>query len=124
MFYEHYDTDAQQMRSLKYEAAMTRLHTAYPKDNEASVFYALSLLEAVDLTDKTYARQLKAAALRYAALSEKLDGMAVRADRIFKKIEAGDGTVGAMIQDKQVYDDMRSLLADLKKHPWKMLWKE
>jgi hypothetical protein len=27
------------------------------------VLYALSLLEAVDLTDKTYARQLKAAAL-------------------------------------------------------------
>ena len=63
LFYEHYDTDAQQMRSLKYEAAMTRLHASYPKDNEASVFYALSLLEAVDLTDKTYARQLKAAAL-------------------------------------------------------------
>lgn len=69
-------------------------------------------------------RQLRAAALKYAALSDKLDGMAVRADRIFKKIEAGEGTAGAMIQDKQVYDDLKALLADLRKHPWKMLWKE
>ena len=35
----------------------------YPDDTEAAIFYALSLLEAVDLTDKTYAKQLKAAAL-------------------------------------------------------------
>ncbi|MBL8950812.1 MAG: MCE family protein [Myxococcaceae bacterium] len=69
-------------------------------------------------------RQLRAAMLKYAALSEKLDGMASRADRIFKKIEAGEGTAGAMIQDKQVYDDLKALLADLRKHPWKMLWKD
>jgi phospholipid/cholesterol/gamma-HCH transport system substrate-binding protein len=70
------------------------------------------------------AKQIRAAALKFAALSEKLDGMAARADRIFKKLEAGEGTMGAMIQDKQVYDDLKTLLADLKKHPWKMLWKE
>ena len=69
-------------------------------------------------------KQLRAAALKYAALSEKLDSMAVRADRIFKKLESGEGTMGAMIQDKQVYDDLKTLLADLRKHPWKMLWKE
>ena len=69
-------------------------------------------------------KQLRAAALKYAALSEKLDGMATRADRIFKKLEAGEGTMGAMIQDKQVYDDLKNLLADLRKHPWKMLWKD
>lgn len=69
-------------------------------------------------------KQLRAAALKYAALSDKLDGMASRADRIFKKLEAGEGTMGAMIQDKQVYDDLKTLLADLRKHPWKMLWKD
>ena len=41
---------------------MTRLHAKYPDDSEAAIFYALSMLEAVDLTDKTYAQQLKAAA--------------------------------------------------------------
>ncbi len=69
-------------------------------------------------------KQLRAAMLKYAALSDKLDAMAVKGDRIFKKLEAGEGTMGALIQDKQVYDDLKSLLADLKKHPWKFLWKE
>ena len=30
----------------------TRLHEQYPNDSEASIFYALALLEAVDLTDE------------------------------------------------------------------------
>jgi hypothetical protein len=62
-FFEEYDTVGQQARSLRYEHAMARLHAKYPSDVEASVFYALALLEAVDLRDKTYARQLKAARL-------------------------------------------------------------
>jgi len=39
------------------------------------------------------------------------------------RIEAGEGTLGKTIKDPQVYDDLRSLLSDLKAHPWKMLWK-
>jgi phospholipid/cholesterol/gamma-HCH transport system substrate-binding protein len=69
-------------------------------------------------------KELRAAALRLASTTEKLDAMAAKADRIFKKLEAGDGTLGAMIQDKQVYDDLKNLLSDLRKHPWKMLWKD
>jgi hypothetical protein len=60
-FFRNYATVNQQTRSIAYEAEMARLHARYPKDSEAAVFYALSLLEAVDLGDKTYARQLKAA---------------------------------------------------------------
>ncbi len=56
------DTVDQNTRTAKYEAAMARLQARYPKDREAAIFHALSL-EAVDLTDKTYARQLKAAGL-------------------------------------------------------------
>ena len=39
-------------------------------------------------------------------MSEKLDAFATRADVILKKLEAGEGTAGAMLQDKQVYDDL------------------
>ena len=53
----------QKTRTAKYEAAMAKLHERYPQDTEAAVFYALALNEAVDLTDKTYSRQLKAAAI-------------------------------------------------------------
>jgi hypothetical protein len=42
---------------------MARLTERYPDDTEAAIFYALALNEAVDLSDKTYARQFKAAAI-------------------------------------------------------------
>jgi len=62
-FFEHFDTLDQKARTAKYEAAMAQLHEQYPQDTEAAVFYALALNEAVDLADKSYSRQLKAAAI-------------------------------------------------------------
>ncbi|HEY6734441.1 MAG TPA: hypothetical protein VI256_11715 [Roseiarcus sp.] len=63
VFFQDYDTVDQKTRTTEYEAAMARLHESYPRDTEASVFYALALNEAVDLMDKSYSRQLKAAAI-------------------------------------------------------------
>ena len=63
VFFQDYGTVDQKTRTTEYEAAMARLHERYPRDTEASVFYALALNEAVDLTDKSYSRQLKAAAI-------------------------------------------------------------
>jgi len=60
-FFDGYDTVDQRTRSERYEAAMARLYRRYATDTEAAAFYALALLEAVDLTDKKYSRQLKAA---------------------------------------------------------------
>ena len=62
-FFDGHDTVDQRTRTRRYSAAMEALHAKYPNDSEAAVFYALSLLEAVDLTDTTYKGQLKAAAL-------------------------------------------------------------
>jgi hypothetical protein len=62
-FYEEYDTVDQKTRTARYERAMSNLHARYPDDTEIAVFYALALNEAVDLTDKSYYRQLKAAAI-------------------------------------------------------------
>ena len=62
-FYEDYDTVDQKTRTARYERAMSNLHERYPDDTEIAVFYALALNEAVDLTDTSYYRQLKAAAI-------------------------------------------------------------
>ena len=42
---------------------MSKVAAHYPRDTEASIFYALSLAMSADLSDKTYARQLKAGAI-------------------------------------------------------------
>jgi phospholipid/cholesterol/gamma-HCH transport system substrate-binding protein len=68
--------------------------------------------------------RLKLALERYTSAGEKLDQIATRADRLLTRIEAGEGTVGALQKDKQIYEDLRGLLSDLRKHPWKVLWKE
>ncbi|HEV8396077.1 MAG TPA: hypothetical protein VGQ37_17475 [Vicinamibacterales bacterium] len=62
-FFHDYQTVNQRVRSERYEAAMAQLYARHPQDPEVTAFYALALLEAVDLTDKRYARQLKAARL-------------------------------------------------------------
>ncbi|MBV8704738.1 MAG: hypothetical protein JO118_13620, partial [Acetobacteraceae bacterium] len=59
-FFQDYEHVPQRTRTLAYEAAMERLAAKYPDDDEAQIFYALAINEAVDLSDKTYARQLKA----------------------------------------------------------------
>jgi hypothetical protein len=50
-------------RTLAYERAMEQLSQKYPADTEAAAFYALSLDQTALPTDKTYANQLKAAAI-------------------------------------------------------------
>ena len=62
-FYTDSDKVDHRTRALAYEHAMESLHAAFPQDDEVSAFYALALLATAPLTDKTYANQLKAAAL-------------------------------------------------------------
>jgi hypothetical protein len=63
MFFKDHEKLGLRERTLAYEAAMARLTERYPDDTEAAIFYALALNEAVELTDKTYAKQFKAAAI-------------------------------------------------------------
>ena len=61
--YADYQTKDQPTRLAAYERAMAALAAKYPDDNEATIFWALSLAASAPPTDKTYANQLKAAAL-------------------------------------------------------------
>jgi hypothetical protein len=56
-------TIPQRTRTLEYEKAMEQLAAAFPDDPEARIFYALALDQTALPTDKTYANQLKAAAI-------------------------------------------------------------
>src|SRR5262249_51156138 len=61
MFFQDYDTVDQRTRSARYEVAMERLYDRYATDTEAAPLHALAVLEAVDLTEKKYSKQLKSA---------------------------------------------------------------
>ncbi len=60
-FYKESDTVDHRTRSIAYEKAMEQVYLRNPKDREAAIFYALSLLGTALPTDKSYAKQKKAA---------------------------------------------------------------
>jgi hypothetical protein len=61
-YYQDWEKRDYRTRVLAYEAAMERLSVRYPDDQEAALFYALAINEAVTVlpADKSYARPLKA----------------------------------------------------------------
>lgn len=61
VFYNQPDGTSVHDRAVKYESAMEHLAAQYSDDDEAAIFYALALNGAALPTDKTYARQKKAA---------------------------------------------------------------
>ncbi len=41
-----------------------------------------------------------------------------------KHVKSGQGTVGALLMDEEIYDDLQEMLRDLKHNPWKLFWRE
>ena len=42
---------------------------------------------------------------------------------VMEQIEQGQGTIGRLIFDSRIADDLESFVEDIKKHPWKLLYK-
>jgi len=63
VFYKDHEKVDHRVRAAAYEKAMEALAARYPQDREASIFYALALNITLNPNDKTYANQLKAAAI-------------------------------------------------------------
>jgi tetratricopeptide (TPR) repeat protein len=63
VMYVDYDKVPQQARVQSYLKAMEALAAKYPDDDEAQIFYAITLNVAASPADKTYANQLKGAAI-------------------------------------------------------------
>ena len=70
-FYKDADKVDHRTRALAYEKAMEQIAARYPADREAAVFYALALNITLDPNDKTYANQLKAAAILEKVFAEQ-----------------------------------------------------
>ncbi len=51
-------------------------------------------------------------------------GAAAEAKQMVSDVKAGKGTIGALMRDEAVYDDLQEFLRDLKHNPWKLFWRE
>ncbi len=74
--------------------------------------------------DTADGKKVKSLISRLDETSARLDSMAARADTLMAKLDRGEGTLGQVLNDPQVYEDLRALLTDLRQHPWKLLWKD
>jgi phospholipid/cholesterol/gamma-HCH transport system substrate-binding protein len=59
-----------------------------------------------------------------ATAASKAGGLIDNVDGMVTDLRAGKGTAGALLAREEVYADLRELIRDLKRNPWKFFWKE
>ena len=44
--------------------------------------------------------------------------------QLIAEIRSGEGTIGQLLNDREIYDDLKETMRQIKRQPWKILWKE
>lgn len=47
----------------------------------------------------------------------------VNLNLIFERINRGEGTIGKLLVDEGLHNEIENLVQDIKRHPWKLFWK-
>jgi len=50
--------------------------------------------------------------------------LVVQVRAIIQGVAEGKGTVGGLLSDREIYDDLVALMKDIKRHPWRLLLKD
>lgn len=50
-------------------------------------------------------------------------GIVENLDETILKIKEGKGTVGKLLYDDTIYNELEALVSDVRRHPWKLFWK-
>ncbi len=64
------------------------------------------------------------AADKAATAASKAGGLIDNVNGMVTDLRAGKGTAGALLSKDELYSDLRELIRDLKRNPWKLFWKE
>ena len=76
------------------------------------------------LLDATRVDRALAAADRAAAFLEGAATLVARLDALVADVAAGKGTAGALLVRDEVYADLKEMVRDLRRNPWKLFWKD
>ena len=89
------------------------------------------LIDTVDSAVEQFGGLLDRAGPRVERLLDEVEPAAADARAMLRdgavlteSLRGGEGTVGALLGDREIYDDLKEMLRNLKRHPWKMIWKE
>ncbi len=116
---------AAEARSLAHEARplladLTARLPAIAQHADAVAAKADALVSRLSPAD---VEKIRTAASDAGAAAARFQDLAARADRILARVERGEGSVGGVLKDPKLFEDLKALVADLKAHPWKILWK-
>lgn len=56
--------------------------------------------------------------------SARLESISRQLEAIVASVRRGEGSVGGLLTDPQIYDDLKEMLRDLKRNPWKFMWRD
>jgi phospholipid/cholesterol/gamma-HCH transport system substrate-binding protein len=76
------------------------------------------------LGDPAQQDKLKKTLADLAELATRANATAADAQLLVAHMKKGQGTVGALVMDESLYDDVQEMVRDLKHNPWKFLWKQ
>ncbi len=68
--------------------------------------------------------QIRSAIHDAAELAERANATVGEAQSIVSQISEGRGTIGALLMDDAIYDDLQETVRDVKHNPWKLFWRE
>jgi phospholipid/cholesterol/gamma-HCH transport system substrate-binding protein len=106
-----------------------RLTTDLQHDSEPLLKDAREAMANLNRVSATFGEpdeqaKLKKALADVAELAARANAMTADAQQIVAHVKKGEGTVGALVMDEAVYDDVQEMVRDLKHNPWKFLWKQ
>lgn len=57
-------------------------------------------------------------------ITDDLVGASDDVREIVARVERGEGNLGRLLQDEEIFEDMREFVRELKRRPWRIIWKE
>ncbi len=85
-------------------------------------------LEVVDRLGDTIGpeetKRIKSALAKLETIANRTDKTLADVGEVVTKIKTGQGTVGQLLRDDEIYDDLKEFIRDLKRNPWKLIWQE
>lgn len=79
---------------------------------------------SMDLLGPDQRASLKRSMLQLEAVAVNANKTTADVQSIVAHIKAGEGTIGSLIMDEEIYDDLQEMLRDVKHNPWKLFWRE
>ena len=86
-----------------------------------------SIREAADSAERILSgneQQIASTVDNVESISVDLSGASADVRTIIGRIEQGEGSIGRLLRDEEIFEDMREFVRELKRRPWRIIWKE